>query len=117
LTATLRPPHRRQLRADRHLENFARARNAIPRNEQFDELENRIVAADRANRAVGGMYAPVVAELQTQHAALNTRAMTGYADYAESSGVQLLDFSADTVPQAPPLPAEPAPPPPAPVTG
>lgn len=90
--------------ADRHLENFARARNAIPPPEEFDELENRIAAADRANRAAGGLYAPVVAELQTQYAALNRRAMTGYGDYAESSGIQLVDFSTDMPPQVPPPP-------------
>jgi hypothetical protein len=69
--------------ADAQADNVARARTAIPRPEEFDQLEQRLAAAHRANAQPGsaGMYAPVIAQLQSQLAGLNAKATTGYADY------------------------------------
>jgi PPE family protein/PE family protein len=63
-------------------EAFAHTRAAVPRPEVFDDVERRLLAANRANAASGGRYTPVVTQLQTQLAATHTQALNAYADYS-----------------------------------
>jgi hypothetical protein len=97
-------------------DNFARTRAAVPRPEEFDDLERRLENATRANVAARGAYIPVIAELQTQLAATHTRAVTAYADYstraadlrtADSTSppptVHAVDYTGD-IKEAPPGP-------------
>lgn len=71
-----------------HAESFARARANTPTPEQFDDTENRLKRAAQANAipANMGRYAPVVAALQTELAALHAKATAQYAEYARSAG-------------------------------
>lgn len=73
-------------------EVFAHARSAVPRPEVFEDLERRLLAANRANAASGGLYTPVVTQLQTQLATIHIRAVTAYADYTARAA----DVGADT---------------------
>ncbi|WP_241204897.1 PPE domain-containing protein [Mycobacterium sp. PSTR-4-N] len=101
-------------------EVFTSTRAATPHLEEFAELERRLIAARQANTASGGRYASVITALQTQLAALQSRAVTAYADYttraadlvadtaaAPPQTVQALDNS--TIKEAPPGPLPKAP--------
>ena len=69
-------------------DNFGRARNAIPRPEQFADVERRLEMAMAANAMPGalGRYGPVIAQLKAELAKLNGEALTGYADYTTGAG-------------------------------
>jgi hypothetical protein len=92
--------------ADDQAAAVARARNAIPKPEEFDDLERRLVAAQRANATppTVGMYAPVIAQLQSQLAELNAKATAGYADYTTDSEagngqIQAVDWKTEPPPR------------------
>lgn len=75
-----------------HADNYARARANTPTPAQFEDTENRLKQAARANAnpANMGRYALVVSALQTELGGLHTRATAQYADYARSAGNPLL---------------------------
>lgn len=77
---------------DFQAEAFRAARAGIPKPDEFDELERRLVAANRANMASGGRYTAIVTQLQTQLQATHTRAQVGYADYT----TRAMDLPTDT---------------------
>jgi hypothetical protein len=74
-----------------HAESVARLRRETPTPAEFDAVEMRLRAAAAANRQSNGMYAPVVAQLQTQTAELHRRAVTAYANYTAQSAPHLPD--------------------------
>lgn len=69
--------------ASAQVENFHRARNQIPTPQHFEDLERRLMAANRANSAPGsvGRFSGVVAKYQTDLAAANTQAVNGFGGY------------------------------------
>jgi hypothetical protein len=69
--------------ASTQVENFDRARNQIPTPQHFDDLERRLMAANRANSAPGsvGRFSGVVAKYQTDLAEANTQAVNGFGGY------------------------------------
>ena len=83
-TATLVAGH-----ATSQADNVSRARQAIPRPEEFELLEKRLDAAVRANAASKGAYSTVVADLQAQLAALHGKASAGYAEYSAGAATAL----------------------------
>ena len=100
-------------------ENFHTARNQIPTPQHFNDLERRLVAANRANNAPGsvGRFSGVVAKYQTDLATANTQAVNGFGGYTSGAAdVQAMrirpKFATTTggpgpVPEgAPPVPAD-----------
>ena len=85
--------------ADAQGNNVSRARSTIPRPAEFDDLERKLDAAVRANAASRGAYSGVVAQLQTQLAALNAKASSGYAQYG--AGAAMLDMPLSPIDDAP----------------
>jgi hypothetical protein len=73
--------------ASTQVENFDRARNQIPTPQHFDDLERRLMAANRANSAPGsvGRFSGVVAKYQTDLAEANTQAVNGFGHYSSGA--------------------------------
>lgn len=69
-------------------ESFESAKSKIPTPQQFQDVENRLQAAARANSnpATLGRYAPVVGKYQAELAGLNTKSLNGMADLALAGG-------------------------------
>jgi PPE family len=69
--------------ASTQVENFQRAKNSIPSPQHFDDLERRLMAANRANNAPGsvGRFSGVVAKYQTDLAEANVQATNGFGGY------------------------------------
>jgi hypothetical protein len=88
--------------ADAQADNVSRARSAIPRPEEFNQLESRLQAAVRANAQSKGAYSAVVAQLQNQLAALNAKAAAGYTDYTTDAETGIGSIQAVDWKTAPP---------------
>jgi hypothetical protein len=75
------------LQASNQVENFRRAKSAIPPPQHFDDLERRLMAANRANNAPGsvGRFSGVVAKVQTDLAEANVQAVNGFGGYASGA--------------------------------
>jgi hypothetical protein len=73
--------------ASTQVENFHRAKNQIPTPQHFDDLERRLIAANKANSAPGsvGRFSGVVAKYQTDLAAANTQAVNGFGGYTSGA--------------------------------
>jgi hypothetical protein len=69
--------------ASTQVDNFHRAKNTIPPPQHFDDLERRLMAANRANNAPGsvGRFSGVVAKYQTDLAEANVQALNGFGGY------------------------------------
>jgi hypothetical protein len=72
-------------------DNVSRVRAAIPRPDDFEEVESRLRAAVRANAKSKGAYSAVVAALQAQHGELTAKTTAGFTDYALGSATALDD--------------------------
>jgi hypothetical protein len=71
-------------------ENFNQARAAIPRPDEFEAIERRLLAAASANAAPpAGRYNAVIVGLQQLLAHFNERAVTGYAHYVSATDATL----------------------------
>lgn len=77
-------------------DNVSRARSAIPRPEDFENVESRLRAAMRANAQSRGAFSAVVAELQAQHGQLTAKTTAGFTDYGSGAATAL------DAPMAPP---------------
>jgi hypothetical protein len=73
---------------------FAQTRAAVPRPQEFDDLRQRLIAAERANIAYRGAYSSVVTQLQAQLQATDAKARTAYADYSTRAADVGTDTSA-----------------------
>jgi hypothetical protein len=85
-------------------DNVSRARSAIPRPEDFENVESRLRAAMRANAQSKGAFSAVVAELQAQHGQLTAKTTAGFTDYGSGAATAL------DAPQSPPPPGANPPP-------
>jgi PPE family protein len=80
--------------ASTQVENFDRAKSLIPTPQHFDDLERRLVAANKANNAPGSMgrFSGVVAMVQKDLAELNNQAVNGFGGYsAGAAGIETMD--------------------------
>jgi hypothetical protein len=96
--------------ASTQAQNFHSAKNQIPTPQHFEDLERRLMAANKANSAPGSMgrFSGVVAKYQTDLAAANTQAVNGFSGYtggaADVQAMQIHPKVANTTGGAGPRP-------------
>jgi hypothetical protein len=79
----VREPRATEIRA--YAADFAQLIRDVPEPRVFSDLDQKIRVAEADNRQFNGMYAPVIAQLQTQLAHAHRRAVTAYAAFSARS--------------------------------